>query len=49
MYWKSEQLKKEMRIRERIQYHEVMLQKKRDELSKLYDKVHKNQKGAYNA
>lgn len=44
MYWEIEESMKELKIRQRIEYHEKALQKKRQELSKLYDKVYARNK-----
>lgn len=41
MYWTSRNLRKEEKIRERIQYHQIRLDRYRENLSNLYDKVHK--------
>jgi len=41
MYWNLENSKKEMEIRKRIERHERLLEKARQDLVKLYDKVSK--------
>lgn len=40
MIWKSEELRKETKIREKIEYHERQLARQRSKLSDLYDSVY---------